>query len=159
MRTMVALFAAVLVVALSSNAVFAGDDNLRGEQVFKKCKACHTLDESGKHRLGPNLYGLFGRNAGTAENFKRYSKAVKNSGIVWNEDTLYRFLENPKAMIPGTKMIFRGIKKESDVHALVEYLREKSGATTHMKCPNPEHEKHPMHKKHHPDPIPEECNQ
>ena len=110
------------VVALTSQVAFAEGDAAKGEKIFKKCKACHLL-EAGKKKPGPHLAGLFGRTAGTVEGFK-YSKAMIESGIVWDEATLDEYLTKPKAMVPKTKMAFPGLKKEQDRADLIAYLME-----------------------------------
>ena len=94
-----------------------------GAAELQKCKICHALDEAGGNRAGPNLHGVFGRKAGTAPKFN-YSAANKSSGIVWKEDTLFKYLENPQKFVPGTKMVFPGIKSEKERHALIEYLEQ-----------------------------------
>ncbi|HRY06645.1 MAG TPA: cytochrome c family protein [Hyphomicrobiaceae bacterium] len=94
-------------------------DATNGANVFKKCKACH--DVSGKNKVGPHLNGVVGRKAGAVEGFK-YSDAMKNSGITWNEAELDKYLKDPKADIPGNKMVFVGIKDDADRADLVAYL-------------------------------------
>lgn len=98
-----------------------------GKKVFNRCRACHTIDASKKNRVGPHLYGVFGRTSGTAEGFN-YSKAMKASNIVWNEDTLDQYLTSPKKMVPGNKMSFIGLKKEADRKNVIAYLKANSGA-------------------------------
>lgn len=99
----------------------AGDAEL-GAKVFRKCKACHVVD-SDKNKVGPNLQGLFGRTAGTVEGYK-YSKAMADSSIVWDDATLAEFLKKPKAFIKGTKMTFAGVKKDGDLANLITYLKD-----------------------------------
>ena len=115
------LAAAVVSLGLSSTAM-AGDPAL-GEKVFKKCKACHVVD-SDKNKTGPHLVNIMGRQAGSVEGFTKYSKAIKESGIVWDEATLDGFLEKPKAYLKGTRMAFAGLKKEEDRANVIAYLKQ-----------------------------------
>jgi len=92
----------------------------RGTQVFAQCKICHSL-EAGKNMVGPSLHGLIGRKAGSAPGFA-YSPAMKNSNVTWNNDTLSKYLSDPKAFIPGDKMAFTGIKDPSKLGDLLAYL-------------------------------------
>ena len=103
------------------------DPNLvkEGEKVFKKCKACHRIGLDAKNGTGPHLNNIFGRVAGELRDYKKYSKNIKKKGqeaLIWNNETLISFLENPKKYIKGTKMNFKGIKKSDELDALVEYL-------------------------------------
>lgn len=99
-------------------------DPVNGKRVFKKCVACHSLQE-GKNKIGPSLYNLLERKAGSVEGYK-YSKAMKNSGIVWNEESLDKFLTKPRKFIPKTKMSFRGIKKKSLREDLISFFKLKT---------------------------------
>jgi cytochrome c len=117
-------FAAALLLSIAP--VSAAGDAAKGEKVFAKCKACHTI-EAGKNRVGPSLAGLFGRTAGTVEGFK-YSDAMKNSGIVWNEETISQYVEAPKTYIPGNKMAFPGLKNLEDRDNLIAYLKQATAA-------------------------------
>ncbi len=112
--------AMVLIVGTAGAAMAAGDVD-KGAKLYKRCKACHTLDEGGKNKVGPNLFGIFGREAGTLEGFK-FSKAMKASDVVWDEATLDQFLTKPKKFIPKTKMGFPGLKKENQRADIIAYL-------------------------------------
>ena len=119
---------AVLTVALSGGAVtaHAEGDAKAGEKAFKStCARCHTADEGGKNKVGPNLFGVFGATAGqrVASFEKRHSKAMKESGIVWDEETLDGFLANPKAFLPKNRMSFAGVKKAGDRENLIAFLK------------------------------------
>ena len=112
------------VVVLLPHAVVAQAQSLgdpqRGGQVFAQCKICHSL-EAGKNMLGPSLHGLIGRKAGSVPGFA-YSPAMKNSNVTWNNDTLSKYLTDPKAFIPGDKMAFTGIKDPNKLGDLLAYL-------------------------------------
>lgn len=109
--------------AVISAALAQGGDPAAGKKVFRKCQACHTVQE-GKHRQGPSLYGVIGRKAGTAEGFKRYSDAMKAHDVVWDADSLNTYLENPRATVPGNKMIFVGLKDAQDRADVIAYLKQ-----------------------------------
>ena len=111
----------VVMMALSLSVGAQAGDIAKGEKVFKKCKACHVVDKE-KNKTGPHLVGLIGREAGSVDSFKKYSKAIKGSGIVWNAETLDGYLANPKKYLKGTKMAFAGLKKEKDRQNIIAYL-------------------------------------
>ncbi|MDO8533203.1 MAG: cytochrome c family protein [Xanthobacteraceae bacterium] len=113
----------VLVLIMFTPRIAAADDPAAGAQVFKKCLACHAVGEGAQVKVGPALNGLIGRKAGTYEGYN-YTAANKNSGIVWDEATLATYLKNPKATIPGTKMIFPGLPKDKDIADLIAYLKQ-----------------------------------
>ena len=115
----------VLGFGLSATPALASGDVAAGEKVFKKCKACHVVDAE-KHKTGPHLVNIMGRAAGSADGFKKYSDAMKSSGIVWNEETLDGYLEKPKAYVKGTRMAFAGLRKEEDRAKVIAYLKSYS---------------------------------
>ena len=106
-------------------AAAAGPDPKHGKKVFAKCKACHFADQK-KNKVGPYLLGVVGRPVASVEGFK-YSDAMKAKAAefgTWTEENLMRFLENPKGVVPGTKMTFAGLKKEQDRRDVIAYLKE-----------------------------------
>ena len=111
----------VLVLTVSAVAAFAQGNPEKGEKTFRKCKSCHAL-EIGKNKVGPTLYGVYGSVAGKVEGFK-YSKAMASSDIIWDEEALDGFLENPKKYLLGTKMSFAGLKKKSQRKNVIAYFK------------------------------------
>jgi cytochrome c len=115
---------AAVLGAFGSPALAEGDA-AAGEKVFKKCKACHSMEE-GKKKVGPSLFGVIGAPAGAVEGFK-YSKAMLESGLTWDDETLAKYLTKPKDLVPKTKMSFAGLKKEADVANVIAYLKANGG--------------------------------
>jgi cytochrome c len=108
------LFAAMAGPAVAQSA---------GEAVFNRCKVCHSLVAGGHSPVGPDLHGLYGRTAGTAPGFS-FSPAMQKSGVVWNDDTLAKFLRDPQGFIPGNRMGFPGIKDDKQLGDLLAYLKQ-----------------------------------
>jgi cytochrome c len=124
MKTALAIAGIVFGLAVAAMAQTAqAQDVAAGEQSFKKCFPCHSVGEGAKNKVGPELNGLDGRNSGSAAGFS-YSDANKNSGIVWSEATFKDYIKDPRAKIPGTKMIFPGIKNEKEAGDLWAYLKQ-----------------------------------
>ena len=120
MKTTLAIVA--MAVAAMAQAAPA-QDVAAGEQSFKKCFPCHSIGEGAKNKVGPELNGLDGRKSGSAPAYS-YSDANKNSGIVWSEAAFKDYIKDPRAKIPGTKMIFPGIKDEKQADNLWAYLKQ-----------------------------------
>ena len=110
-------------VLAASTAMAMAQDLAAGEQSFKKCFPCHSIGEGAKNKVGPILNGLDGRHSGTVDGYS-YSEANKNSGITWNKDAFLEYIKDPRAKIPGTKMIFPGIKNEKEAGDLWAYLAQ-----------------------------------
>ncbi len=122
-KSFCAIAAAVFLSFTVSQPALAAGDAAAGEKVFRKCKACHVVD-SDKNKTGPHLINIFGRTAGSIEGFKKYSKAMKESGIVWDEETLDGYLEAPRKYLKGGRMAFAGLKKEKDRADIIAYLKQ-----------------------------------
>ena len=116
--------AAALVLAglVLSTPVLAEGDAKKGKKVFNKCRACHVVNKE-KNKVGPHLVGLYGRTAGTVEGYK-YSDAMIEHGVEWNDETLAAYLAAPKKVVKGTKMAFAGLRKEKDIENILAYLKE-----------------------------------
>ncbi len=117
----------IALAALTASSVVAAaqdtGDPAAGEKVFAKCKVCHQIGEGAKNAVGPELNGVVGRKAGSAPEYN-YSAANKDSGLTWDEATLKRYLKDPRAAVPGTKMIFPGLSNEKDIDNVIGYLKQ-----------------------------------
>lgn len=111
-----------ITMAFSPTMVQA-QDVAAGEKVFAQCRACHQVGPAAKNAVGPVLNGLFGRKAGMVEGYN-YSPANKNSGIIWDEATFSAYIKDPKAKVPGTKMVYAGLKDEQRIKDLTAYLKQ-----------------------------------
>ena len=123
MKTTLAMAALAVAAMAQAGQAAQTQDVAAGEQSFKKCAICHRIGEGAKNFAGPELNGLDGRHSGSAAGYN-YSDANKNSGIVWGEATFKEYIKDPRAKIPGTKLIFPGIKHETEIGNLWAYLKQ-----------------------------------
>jgi cytochrome c len=116
----------LLLAAAGAPGALAADASIEnGEEVFKKCRACHDVGPTAKNKVGPILNGLFGRKAGTIEGFN-YSDAnhkAGEAGWVWTEESMMKYLENPREAMPGNRMAFVGLRDEQDRKDIIAYLK------------------------------------
>lgn len=120
---MIKFTAAAAAMLVGSLSAATAQDLAAGETSFKKCLACHAVGEAAKNKVGPLLNGLEGRKSGTIEGYN-YTEANKKSGIVWDEATFSDYIKDPRAKIPGTKMIYAGLKDEQKTNDLLAYLKQ-----------------------------------
>ena len=116
-------FVFVALLAVAGAGEVRAQDAAAGEKVFGVCKACHQIGETAKNNVGPQLNGMIGRKAGTVAGYS-YTAANKNSGITWDEATFREYIKDPKAKIPGTKMIYAGLKDEQRTNDLIAFLKQ-----------------------------------
>ncbi len=116
------IIAGLALAGASSSLALAQDVEL-GAKSFNKCRACHQVGDGAKNLVGPLLNGLFGRKSGTVEGYN-YTDANKNSGITWDDAVFADYIRDPKAKIPGTKMVFAGIKNDKEVTDLTAFLKQ-----------------------------------
>lgn len=124
---MITMFARALsftVVLAAGGAAAQSGNEARGERLFnQQCKACHTLEKDGPRTMGPNLHRLMGRKAGATEGYSS-SDAMKNSGIMWDDTTLVEYLKDPKGRVPGTKMVYAGLKQAAQQADMIAFLKK-----------------------------------
>jgi cytochrome c len=124
MRSLLLAGVAMISITVCSNLGAAwAQDVAAGEKSFRKCLPCHSIGPAAQNKVGPEQNGLDGRQAGTVPGYT-YSQANKNSGIVWNDDTFKEYIADPRAKIPGTKMIFPGIKDPKEATDLWAYIKQ-----------------------------------
>jgi cytochrome c len=113
----------IVIASAAASSAAPAQDVAAGKTSFNKCVACHAVGEGAKNKVGPVLNGLNGRKSGTVEGYS-YTEANKNSGITWDEATFKDYIKDPKAKIPGTKMVFAGIKNEQEASDLWAFLAQ-----------------------------------
>jgi cytochrome c len=119
-RLRAAVGALAMSALLASSALSATGDPTHGAQIYQRCQLCHSIEHD---LVGPRHLGLFGRKAGSIAGYP-YSAAMRNSGIIWSEETLNRFLSGPQAYVPGTRMTFTGLPNEQDRADVIAYLKD-----------------------------------
>lgn len=115
------VFGAIVAVFVSGGA--SAQDAAAGEKAFGVCKMCHQVGEGAKNAVGPTLNGLIGRKSGSVAGYS-YSDANKNSGLIWDKETFREYIRNPKAKVPGTKMIYAGLKDEKKIDDMIAFLEQ-----------------------------------
>lgn len=124
MRRVIAAAVSVVWTLAAANVEAQSGDAERGERLFnQQCKICHTVDKDGANLVGPNLSGMFGRRSGATKGFAS-SEAMTKSAIVWDDKTLGDYLKDPKGRVPGTKMVYAGLKRQEQLDDLIVYLRK-----------------------------------
>lgn len=113
----------VVVIAVICSGEARAQDAAAGEKIFGVCKACHQIGENAKNGVGPALNGVIGRKAGAVQGYN-YSAASKDSGLTWDEATFRDYIKDPRAKIPGTKMIYAGLKDEQKTNDLIAFLKQ-----------------------------------
>ena len=119
-----AVFVTAAMTAATGAARAQSGDVAKGERAFNlQCKACHTLERGGANKIVPNLYGLMGRRSGTMKGYG-YSEVMRRFGIEWTDKTLAEYLRDPRTSMPGTKMVFAGIRRQDQLDDVIAYLKE-----------------------------------
>ena len=122
-------FPTTIIVLCCFAAPAIAQDQAAGERVFGQCRACHQVGENARNVIGPQLNGLLGRKAGTVTGYA-YSPANKNSDLTWSEDSFRGYIKDPKGSMPGTKMVFAGLKEDGRINDLIAYLKQFDAAGT-----------------------------
>jgi cytochrome c len=117
------LFALPLLALPLLSSPAAAQDAAAGQRSFNKCRACHQIGEGARNLVGPELNGVIGRHSGAVAGYS-YSNANKNSGLTWDEATFTAYIKDPKTIVPGTKMIFAGIRSEKEIQDLIAFLKQ-----------------------------------
>lgn len=118
---MFALAAATLLVSAGGIGAASAQDAAAGQRVFNQCRACHAVGENARNGVGPNLNGLFGREAGSVEGYT-YSAAFQGLDKVWDHENFDVYIRDPRGVTPGTKMVFAGLRNDQQIADLIAYL-------------------------------------
>lgn len=109
----------------ANNDVQLSPEMAHGAKIYKRCRACHTLEQDGKHKVGPNLWGIYGAKTASKDGYA-YSKAMRAADIIWDEETMDAYIKRPSTFMPGNKMTFIGLKKQEDRDAVQAYMKAKT---------------------------------
>jgi cytochrome c len=120
-RLLTLALATALAVTFNSSIALAAGDAAKGKSLFVRCTVCHTAQSGAPNRIGPNLFGVTARKAGTLPTYS-YSKAMAKSGLTWDQQTLGRYLMGPSNVVPGTKMTFVGFSNQQQADDVAAYL-------------------------------------
>ena len=126
-------------ILASLPAPYNAADLENGRRAFARCRSCHTINEGGSNMTGPNLWGVFGRTAGTHPGYN-YSASVKAAGFVWDADKLDHWLQNPRGFLPGNKMTFPGLPDATDRRDVIAFLKVETGYAPHSEGKEGKHE-------------------
>ncbi len=129
------IFSSLLVATMVPALAQGTGDAAKGAEVFHRCMMCHAAEKDAGNRLGPNLFGVYGRKAGTLAGYS-FSDKLKAADIVWNDETLKTWVMGPQKMVPGTRMTFVGLPNENDAEDVVAYLKTKGGLVAYAKVKN-----------------------
>jgi cytochrome c len=119
--TMLCAIAVTFSTSIGVSNALADGNAANGVKLLSRCTICHALTKDGGNRVGPNLFGVVGRKAGTFAGYS-YSPAMKNSGLVWSEDVLAKYLMSPSTVVAGTKMTFGGFQQQQQATDVAAYL-------------------------------------
>tara|TARA_R110000868_G_scaffold56866_8_gene176146 strand:- start:1186 stop:1563 length:378 start_codon:yes stop_codon:yes gene_type:complete len=118
------LLLATVMVSFSATAAQADGDAALGKRQFAPCTSCHTVEEGGANKVGPNLHGIFGRTSGTKADFDKFSDAIKAAAVVWDAEKIDKYITKPSEFMPGNKMAFIGLKNPKVRANIIAYLEE-----------------------------------
>lgn len=119
------VFSAIVSITVLLVPATKAQDAANGQRIFARCKACHTIEKGGPNRVGPNLYGVFGRKIASHEGF-RYSEALSSIDGIWDEENLNQWLMSPRIFARGTRMTFAGLRREEERADLIAWLKANS---------------------------------
>jgi cytochrome c len=123
MRSTLTVMGSLMLLGVISSTSASAQDAAAGEKIFAQCRTCHQIGETAKNGVGPQLNGMFGRKAGSAEGYT-YSAAYKTLDKVWAPDNFTVYIKDPRGVTPGTKMVYPGLKDEAKIADLIAFLQQ-----------------------------------